>query len=519
MASAYPRRKPSGHTSPHKSPANTNPVATMLVTPRITYRPGGASPTPANALNAGLAGLLDRIAAKVTAAGVTLATVGLTQNSATMLGLPGDVDGLTPAPEDDEPVAPQAFEVDLTEAGWTILGGRIREWTTLTKNGLTVHLCLFWLITSPDAGDYPIHNQTVNVTGDPATWVDALGHWRQITGGEPWYAKSHNAAHAWLRATVRRGRDKREPRWRGDKPPHVDARENAYTVEQGWRGELPDMLPENMRAFLIDWDTSMDYLNAARNAYLSTDALRPTGRDLDWESGMAGWWLIDLAPWPHKHLPDPAGYLRPAGGDQPNPRWVTAPTMGLLSQLRDSGEHPGYTVMDSITNAGTTLLRPWADTLAAAWRNAEDQGDPVAQAIRKSLKFAYKRGIGALSNESSRVYRPDWAAAIIAMARVNLWRRAAKIHDHDGRTLIEIGTDRLSYLAISPEPPDPTDPQWALPKGIPMEDPNNLGHPGRMRWEATREIRIKPAPPPKPIPTTPDTNTKPKRTKKKGKRK
>lgn len=165
---------------------------------------------------------------------------------------------------------------------------------------------------------------------------------------------------------------------------------------------------------LHGYDLNRAYLSAYNTAELATETLvRPMGQPEKFDPRRGGIWRVELAPWRFGHLlPDPAGYA-PALPD--GTRWLTTPTLTLLQQLFDRGDHGGFTVQESWTAPAGRITRKWAELL-----------DDVAVAAREPLataaKQVYKQTYGMWARPA-RVYRPDWHYSIIALSRANLWRK------------------------------------------------------------------------------------------------
>lgn len=451
--------------------ADTTLRQTMIITPAWTYMPGRVSRTPTDALT-DLGTLLGRVTAHLTAADTLTLLLGT--DAAAAVGLPTTADALPDRADLEAPAT--AHETAVREAGWrlsTTDRARLGVWTTLTRDrAATIHLGLLDLIDHHDPKNSPI--TALRSTADMA---DTLHTWRTIAGAG-WYGTAPAAAMASIRATVRYGRRRLEPRWRGNDVPDIDARELDLT-ESYWRAKKSAL--EGM-SYLHGWDTTQMHLAAARNTPLSA---RVPDRDpvpQDWRDGLTGWWRIDLEPWPHERtMPSPAGYIYDRHSRQPSTRWVTGPTMQLLQQLRDDSEHPGYSVLDSHTApADGVLLRGWADRLNGAYRQHSAAGGVNDQALCRAIKASYQRGISHMLNPRSRVYRPDWGHAIIAMARTNLWRRMWTLAQDYDWWPAKIHTDCVYYPSASAEA--------TPPPGVRIAETD--GQLGTMRHETTVRITM-----------------------------
>jgi hypothetical protein len=207
--------------------------------------------------------------------------------------------------------------------------------------------------------------------------------------------------------------------------------------------------------YATGWDTSRMYLAAAQSCEaLSPWSLKHTGR-IPFDGKRAGWWKVELGPWNDDRIPAPAG----PGEDAV--RWVTTPTLALLTELESRGElaYQTFEVIDSWTAPGRRILRPWAETLERAYQDAralaEIQGDPFgkdqdADAVRAAVKGAYREALGLMNRPGSAVYRPDWHYAVIAQARSNLWRRMWAVGQAEGVWPLEVKTDCVWYPGDKP---------------------------------------------------------------------
>lgn len=481
------------------------PRRAMLITPTRTYLDDDAetvTATPTHAFAHGLPGLLDRVQATFHGEGVLL----LDGRTAVTLGLPIHPDDL---PSDDpRTTAPaaggsQAADDDQAEgaagkpdvhpvlaaartAGWRC--SALRAWTTYHTPDddprATVHvgiLPLLELAAQADRSVYPLLC---------SQWPDTLAahrRWHELTGSA-YHGTPGVAGMAVLRETADAGpgldkNDRRKrPTWQPQAPmvtigdtrhglPRTDAAELPYLLDHWGRTEPGARVR-------VGYDARLMYLSAAGVVPLSPRALRNTGK-LSYRSDLAGWWLVDIAPWQlGAELPDPAGYS-PVDG----PRWVTGPTLALLDELVAAGIHGGYEVADSWTCGTTTartgryagqergtartVLKPWAErirdslyaeeltgveALARAGFAYDDTGRSDLIATWTALKECYSRTIGMLNAPGTLVRRPDWHYAIIAQARTNLFRAMRKAatktpENPNPRYPLGIDTDLVWYSA------------------------------------------------------------------------
>lgn len=325
----------------------------------------------------------------------------------------------------------------VRRAGWTL--SSLRAWTTIYATGRPdVHLCL---IDAVDINRNAAGHPMIMASRSPVDLVNALHQWHTKTG-IPWRGVAGMTGLSLVREVTRMGKARRFPRWKTQVEDGVPGgaltSEEPYSADT-WQAPTPKTAPP----YLICYDANKAYLNAAQLAKISGNDLQCTGVR-EYERGLSGWWLIDAKPWRKKKLPDPMGYHRDGSR-----RWVTGPTIELLTQLVDEGLHPGFTILNSYTADGATpLLKNWARVLTEAGTNTTVRpGHREDVAVLDAIKAAYKQAWGSLQNPRMKVYRPDWAHSILAQSRVNLWRRIRKIGDTTGRYPAWIATDCIAYPA------------------------------------------------------------------------
>lgn len=451
----------------------------IAVSERHTYLPGGRITAPLRDLESlTVAELVARCAARFGREGVLI----LCADTCARLGLPWRADHVD---RDGFDESHQAV-AELRAAGWKL--SRLRAWSTLHADGRPdVHLCLLGAVDlGSDIDNHPLIGTSLVDT------VTAMDLWHRVTG-VAWRGVAAMAGQAIMRAVVRgksgRGRAKAEPRWMTaveDGRPDPSASELEYR-EPHWRGTAPD---PRRYAYLLGYDLNRAYLSGAQIVKVTPWDLQATGKT-PYAPDRAGWWLIDSAPWSDKRLPDPRGYA--VADDR---RWVTGPTMALLDELTAAGDYGGYEVIDSWTATGAgEILRPWAETLRdVTTHTATEAAGPVEAAmVAEGARFAYKRAWGMLNKPTARVHRPDWAAAILAQSRCNLFRRMREIGRVLDRWPVWVSTDCIYYPAKTPdhvaECPTWIDEDSGKPRGIRLHDyPGQLG---RFKPSGAQQIRPK----------------------------
>jgi hypothetical protein len=77
---------------------------------------------------------------------------------------------------------------------------------------------------------------------------------------------------------------------------------------------------------------------------------------------------------------------------------------------------------------------------------------------------AYRQGWGMLNKRTSRVHRPDWHYAVVAMARANLWRKLRQVGEKTDRWPLAIDVDNAWYSSPHEDPDDAvSELQWPHP--------------------------------------------------------
>lgn len=409
-----------------------NTVATTLLTDRYMYLPERRiTPAPDATFTGGITGVIDRFAAMLARGDLAEGALIIDPYAAARLDLPQNREQLGA----DHPAAEA-----LRAAGWRVSG--ITEWTIIwAPNRPIVHMGIYRVI-EPDRS--PV------ILPEYSDTVEACERWRRLIG-TVYHGTPGVAGISSIRELATAGARTKTPTWQPKETGPGDGYELTYELpghEGGWRG----VAPAADHHWLHGYDSKRMYLPAMGSVGLCPWALKPTGADVEWEPGLAGWWLCEFAPWQDDRLPDPAGYARP---DHEGPRWVTAPTLALLHELMDEGVHGGYVVKDSYTGPAKRVLRTWAERQRAAWQAPEvavipDAADlPIRHAVRDALKACYREAAGMLNAPASRVRRPDWHFAIIAQARSNLWRRIRKVGNESGRWPSLIDVDNVFYSAAS----------------------------------------------------------------------
>lgn len=220
--------------------------------------------------------------------------------------------------------------------------------------------------------------------------------------------------------------------------------------------------------FQYAFDANKQYLAAGGNAVLAYGELRHrTGPRTIEHRNPPGYHEITVPEWVlADRLYHPAG-VDAVPGER---RWVTAPTLDLLAELADTHtEAYGYLLDTPVVHQSWTgehsgrVLRAWAPRLRDALLTAETIDD---DRLTKAIKGAYSHTIGMLVRPGARVHRPDWAHAVIALARCNAFRRILPV-GLAGMWPVEIDRDAVWYPTSSPGPAAGRSESEVRPPGIP----------------------------------------------------
>lgn len=306
------------------------------------------------------------------------------------------------------------------------------------------------------------------------TWAD--------TAGAPWVGTPGMTGNTLLIDTWAQLHPKApEPKWSttGIWLPQHGGDDWAYGhIEQPY---TPAKWSRDYDGPLHGYDLNLAYLSAYQVADLPANALEHRnpndGLPVVFDPRLGGLWRVDLAPWPFAHLlPDPAGY-GPVLED--GSRWLTTPTVTLLQQLADRGDHPGFTVREAWTAPSRRITRRWAELVKDIIGAARE---PLPTAARQVYKQTYGMWV-----RRGRVYRPDWHYTLIATARANLWRKidtayrghtgASTLHGTTdvGQGPVRIETDAVFYPGADDGHPD----NWAdtAPHGFKLDPTGTkVGH-------------------------------------------
>ncbi len=365
-----------------------------------------------------------------------------------------------------------AVAAQLREGGFTVK--EVHRWFHVKHDAYGSAFVALAEFLDPD--HFPL------LADDPRATTAALREWHEL-GGHPWTGGAGDAGNAILRTVrYRHRRHDATPEWWSWSGPAADVIESPYLPQQWHRADQT-----TDRAF--GYDRVRAYLAAMTCTEVAAEKLTHTALTA-FDKKQAGWWLCEFGPWELDALcPDPIGYAPDESAeDGRRVRWVTSPTLALLDQLRrEDPDFYAYRVLDSWTAPATPIMKTYAEKLRTMWDGAARIESPVVrELVRDGVKGAYRMGHGYMRSRQSSVQRPDWAAAITAQSRSNLWRRVWELGKAGGTFLgtwpMWIDVDNVFY---------PTDIEnesgWTVwPHERPdLDDVAKLGH---WRTGGTREV-------------------------------
>lgn len=259
----------------------------------------------------------------------------------------------------------------------------------------------------------------------PVVTASNMAIWREITG-QTWIGTPGMTGCAMLRDHYPEGAH--QPYWAPKTPWTYGDIETDYGPRQ-WSRQ-PDGTME------FGYDLNKAYLAALKGAELPVDKLEPRPDLKEFDRSLGGIWRVDMAPWTDPNLPDPAGYghVLPDGT-----RWLTTPTLHLVTQLTDAGRHGGFAVREARVAKSARVTRGWAEKVQKVIA-CTDMPD-----IARAAKRVYAETYGMWRRDTGRITRADWHYTIIALARCNLWRKIDQFAQCSGRYPHRIETDALFY--------------------------------------------------------------------------
>lgn len=441
-------------------------MTNLVVTEQFTYRGNRAYLTPPDGLAGGLPAFLDRVVRSVAGVGVVL----VDERAAARLGLPTDELPNGGAGR-RHPAAAEA-----RAAGWEV--DEVHRWSRFRRAGQEVNLGLLRLIDPdycPLFGGGPL---------DSAGAAGALDAWQQLSG-QPYWGDAGDAVNRVIMATAnpRLGGKPIVPAWRPQHcgPPGVYARtfhRNGFDRSADHKGR-----------YLLGYDATRAYLSALSVVSVCPIALRQRG-PIEFDPKLSGFWLVQLEPWTIPKLPAPWGHYSD-DTDRKSLVWLTTPDLVLLSKLHDQKRYGGFTIHDSyVGHADRAVMRPAADRLRAMWDGAKELHVlSDREAIHDTIRAGYHAMHGKWRSlkRNADILRPDWAAALVATARCNLWRRIDQAAAAKRYPAYVDGIDTVYYATDDPAEPPPAGIVTArFPLNVDTPDTDRLGT-FRLKYTIDRE--------------------------------
>lgn len=424
--------------------ASEIPVTSVWMDHETTrLNPEWATSTPKDATSGGLGELLDRLTRFVA---IPQATVMLDGTVPAQLGLSGPRPGL------ERRTGTPALK-SAADRGWTI--GDERAWMVARRTeqhqGKSFERVIYlgivpWLDTTTFALLAP---------GDSLLTVWRMYEWAGMMGlpffGEQLGLNGHNVLRD--RCTL-----KSQPRWIPNNWEGIEPARKSTELPFAWKG------PQPTTGWVHQFDATAQHLGAMNNVYVAGDMLHRERPSEPVRKNLCGYYRVIPPAWSMgRSLPHPIGRL---GKDPTSPVWVTHVTLDFLMELaEDFGIIEPPEILECyVADNRMRVFRTFGEILAKALRRAAtyDQDPEMHQAV----KTVYKATVGLMARPGGRIYRPDWAHAVIAQARCDLFRKAYRegsrarytpprsddVRIGSGRWPVEVETDSLWYASPTEVP-------------------------------------------------------------------
>lgn len=426
------------------------PVTAVWIDQDITrVNPEFATSTPPEAVSGGLGELLDRLDKFVARPAATVLLGG---------SVPGQLGfrGSRP-PALGEQTGTYALN-SAAKHGWKIT--KEQPWMVARRTetiGKRTYERVINIGVSPwlDVKTFPLL-----APGDPVLTLWRMYEWTRMLG-IPYFGSQVGLAG--MQIIADRCTLKRIPRWQ---PTNWEEIEPAHkATEHPFRWESP--APHNPGPWHHQFDVTVQYMSAMNNVYVAVDALRRTPvPELATKGNPVGYYRVIIPQaWNlGMQLPHPAGQV-----ERGVPVWVTHPTLDILAQCADQGIMEAPEILECWSSpTKARVFREFGETMALAIREASTYAEDPQ--MFKAVKQIYKSTVGLLERPGGRIYRPDWAHAIRAQARTELWRkmhREGMKHRYtpprsditltgSGRWPVEVEADAVWYSSDTDQPNWPT---------------------------------------------------------------
>lgn len=294
----------------------------------------------------------------------------------------------------------------------------LAPWTTfMAENGGFINLGLLNELEAKPGALGPL----LNGHGGPSDLAWRLGRYNMLTG-VPWTLTAGVSGCVGVRARFTDPQPGRQPLWHHPK------------TLRGLRGtgpliwQHPEQPPAGAAGAVHVLDINAQYLAGLRNAQLAWGALKErTG--LMFDPSWPGYWQVDVAGIParlYDGLTQPpvfAKHLVHKGAAILTTEVVKYLTVrhGLSPDVHNAwvseNPHP--------------IGRGFAEHLMAARSGGLGPMGPCTLAIKRT----YAELVGMMAREGGSIWRPDWAATVMDLARINLLRRIDRLNHQEYRLL------------------------------------------------------------------------------------
>ncbi len=238
-------------------------------------------------------------------------------------------------------------------------------------------------------------------------------------------ARYEHTAHPPLLELFRRqGNSKADAIWEGR--PNWENEDLLY-------GDGPQRLVSRL-------DMNAAYLSAFKSHLPIGQLKHHPGSDWDAKK-LAGVVRVSVAPWEHRHLPDPMG-----SREQTGDAWITTATLSLLRRLAGMGLCQPPRVHEAwVAHSSEHILEYLRVALATARQYGIDEGDIVVVEYVKDMYAKFVSTAGTSTN-NHLLNNPSWQHIMRSQAFFNLYLKALKAHKAGLQIAAMKGTDELHVI-------------------------------------------------------------------------
>ncbi|MDH6129922.1 DnaB-like helicase C-terminal domain-containing protein [Kitasatospora sp. GP82] len=230
-------------------------------------------------------------------------------------------------------------------------------------------------------------------------------------------------------------------------PPLLDLfrRQGNSKADAIWEGrpnwENEDLLyGDGPQQLVSRLDMNAAYLSAFKSHLPIGQLKHHTGADWD-PKKMAGIVRVSVAPWEHRHLPDPMG-----SREQTGDAWITTATLSLLRRLAGMGLCQPPRIHEAwVAHSSEHILEYLRVALATARQYGIDEGDDVVVEYVKDMYAKFVSTAGTSTN-NHLLNNPSWQHIMRSQAFFNLYLKALKAHKSGLQIAAMKGTDELHVI-------------------------------------------------------------------------